>query len=105
MKPLVCPISWRMAVNRSYLPEAGLLGAAVKYESVPWNSLLSCGVGSMNQPTPLASVSMLMVAALGRPLVSYPVMVASASCPVGRFVMSKLRLMDVLVCQMDWAVE
>ena len=93
-----------MAVNRSYLPEAALLGVAVKYESVPWNSLLSCGVGSMNQPTPLASVSMLMVAALGRPLVSYPVMVASASCPVGRLVMSKVRLMGLELCQSVWAV-
>ena len=53
----------------------------------------------MNQPTPLASSSMLMVAALGRPLVSYPVMVASASCPVGRLVTSKVKSTGV-DCQM-----
>jgi hypothetical protein len=36
--------------------------------SVPVNSLLSCGVVSMNQPIPLASSSMVMVAVLGMPL-------------------------------------
>lgn len=51
------------------------------------NSLFSPGVWSMNHPTPLASSSMLMVAELGRPLLSYPVIVPSASCPVGRLVM------------------
>ena len=50
-------------------------------------------------------MSRVRVPALGRPLLSYPVMVDSASCPVGRLVMSKVRLMDVFVCQIDRAVE
>ena len=53
------------------------------------NSLLSRGVESINQPTPLASWSMRIVPALGTPESSKPVMVASASCPVGRSVIWK----------------
>ena len=60
---------------------------------------------SINQPEPLPLLSRVRVPALGRPLLSYPVMVDSASCPVGRLVMSKVRLMDVFVCQIDRAVE
>ncbi|MEO1340419.1 MAG: hypothetical protein AAFV28_04560 [Cyanobacteria bacterium J06635_13] len=50
------------------------------------NSELSSGVESMNQPTQLASWSIFIVPALGTPELSNPVMVASASCPVGRSV-------------------
>ena len=54
------------------------------------NSLLSKGVSSMNQPTspfedkPLASWSIRIVPALGFSEESKPVMVASASCPLGK---------------------
>ncbi len=75
--------------------------------SVVLNSLESQGVESMNQPLPLASSSMLIVAALGRPFWSYPVMVASASCPVGRLVMLKVKPRSVGRCQsvtrVDWS--
>ncbi len=55
------------------------------------NSLLSCGVGSMYQPMPLASWSMRRVPPLGRPKGSNWVMVASASCPVGRSLTTSLK--------------
>ena len=45
----------------------------------------------MNQPEPLPLMSRVRVPALGRPLLSYPVMVDSASCPVT----SSLRLNGV----------
>ena len=47
-------------------------------------SVLSKGVLSINQPTPLASWSMEIIPALGLPWESKPVIVASASCPVGK---------------------
>lgn len=50
------------------------------------NSELSNGVSSINQPTPLASWSMRIVPALGFPVSSKSVIVASASCPEGRLV-------------------
>ena len=53
------------------------------------NSELFNGVSSINQPIPLASWSMRIVPALGVPLSSKPVMVASASCPFGRSVIWK----------------
>lgn len=49
----------------------------------------------MNQPTPLASWSMRIVPALGTPEESKPVMVASASCPLGRSVIWKSTSSDV----------
>lgn len=56
------------------------------------NSLWSRGVGSMNQPTSLALRSMRMVPPLGIPWELYEVIWASASCPVGRSVISRVRL-------------
>ena len=76
--------------------------------SASWvvNSLLSSGVVSMNQPEPLPLMSRVRVPELGRLLVSYPVMVASASCPVGRSVMLKVMFRSVGRCQslvrVDW---
>jgi hypothetical protein len=66
--------------------------------SASWvvNSLLSSGVVSMNQPTLLPLMSRVRVPELGRPRMSYPVMVAFASCPVGRSVTSILRLNGVV---------
>lgn len=54
--------------------------------------MLSNGVVSMNQPTPLASLSMRRVPPLGRPSESNLVIWASASCPVGRSVIWRLML-------------
>ena len=48
------------------------------------NSELSKGVSSINQPLPLASRSMRIVPALGFAESSKSVMVASASCPLGK---------------------
>lgn len=71
-------------MRRSYLPNASPVVARNAVSVRVWtNSLLSRGVGSMNQPTPLAS-SMRMVPPLGRPKESKEVIWASASCPVGR---------------------
>ena len=65
--------------------------------SASWvvNSLLSNGVVSMNQPEPLPLMSRVRVPELGRLLVSYPLMVAEASCPMGRSMTSILRLNGV----------
>jgi hypothetical protein len=57
---------------------------------------LSQGVLSMNQPRPLASVSRVRVPEVGRPMGSKPVILASASWPVGRSVISILRLNGVV---------
>ena len=54
------------------------------------NSELFSGVGSMNQLIPFASWSIWIVPALGIPFSLKPVIVASASCPMGRSVMTKL---------------
>lgn len=53
------------------------------------NSELSSGVSSINQPTPLALWSIRIVPALGTPELLKPVIVASASCPVGKSVIWK----------------
>jgi hypothetical protein len=63
------------------------------------NSELSKGVSSTNQPTPLASESMRIVPALGFPDSLKPVMVASASCPLGKSVIWKSMSSDVC----DWS--
>lgn len=63
--------------------------------------MLSNGVVSMNQPTPLASLSMRSVPPLGRPYWSNLVIWASASCPVGRSAIwrSMLKVGSKRVCQ------
>ncbi len=63
------------------------------------NSLLSKGVSSINQPTPLASWSISIVPALGFPEESNPAIVASANCPVGRSVIWKLMYSGIS----DWS--
>jgi hypothetical protein len=79
-------------VRRSYFP-AALPVVARNAESVRvWeNSLFSQGVWSINQPMPLASVSMRRVPPLGRPCWSNWVTWASANCPVGRSVIWRVR--------------
>jgi hypothetical protein len=97
MMPLRCPSSWRIVVRRSYLPEAAPVVARKAVVVRVWsNSVLSSGVVSMNQPRLLPSVSRVRVPELGRLLVSYPVIVPEASCPVGRSWISILRLNGAL---------
>lgn len=55
------------------------------------NSLWSKGVVSMNQPKPFALWSMRILPPLGIPWSVNSVTWASASCPVGRSVISRVR--------------
>ena len=69
MKPARCPSSWRIVVRRSYFPwasESAVARSAVSVR-VCENSLWSKGVGSMNQPSPLALWSMRIFPPLGIP--------------------------------------
>jgi hypothetical protein len=59
-------------------------------------SMWSSGVGSRYQPKPLASVSRVRVPERGRPKESKRVIWDSASCPLGRSVISMLRLNGVV---------
>lgn len=61
--PSICPC--KMVVSRSYLPTASPVVARKAVSVRVWlNSLFSQGVVSMNQPTPLASVSIRRVPTL-----------------------------------------
>lgn len=69
-----------MVVSRSYLPAALPIVAQKAVSVRVWENLvLSNGIVLMNQPTPLASLSMRSVAPLGHPYWSNLVSWASGS--------------------------
>lgn len=81
---------FQVAVAESWMGCPSLMLVGMEIESIVVGTPVS-----MNQPRLLPSVSRVRVPALGRTLVSYPVMVPSASCPVGRSETSILRLNGV----------